>query len=345
MPTMSFRDAVLQVIRDEMRADPHVFVMGEDVQSGAFGDFGFKEFGPERVRNTPISEAGFLGAGIGAALTGMRPIIDIQCSTFLYSAMDQLVSQAAKSRYMFGGQARIPLLIRAPVMYGSAAAAHHSDRPWGMFAQAVGLTVVVPTTPCDAQGLVRSALLAGRPVLCLEDAWLRGRVAEVPAETHAVPIGLADVKRSGSDLTIVAVGACVMHALDAAKILEAAGISAEVVDVRTVSPLDRETILQSVSKTGRLVVADPAPMTCSVASEVAASVAEYAFDCLRAPIARVVAPDIPVPFSPELEKNIYPTVEKIVQAGKACFAPHRRKTWSREPAAGISEGVRAVFEG
>lgn len=317
MSGTTYREAALQAIREEMRADPRVFVMGEDVQSGAFGNFGFKEFGPERVRSTPISEAGFLGAGIGAALTGMRPVIDIQCSTFLYSAMDQIVSQAAKSRYMFGGQSRIPLLIRAPVFYGYSSAAHHSDRPWAMFAQVPGLTVLVPSTPYDVKGLVRSALRAGRPVLCLEEMMLAGSVGEVPDTDYTVPIGVADVKRVGSDLTIVAVGACVLHSLAAAEKLAAEGVSVEVVDVRTVTPLDRNTIVNSVVKTGRLIVVDSAPMTCGLAGEIAATVAENAFDHLKAPIVRVVAPDVPVPFSPALEKLIYPNVEKIMNATKS----------------------------
>jgi acetoin:2,6-dichlorophenolindophenol oxidoreductase subunit beta len=269
------------------------------------------------VRSTPISEAGFLGAGIGAALTGMRPVIDIQCSTFLYSAMDQIVSQAAKSRYMFGGQSRIPLLIRAPVMYGFSSAAHHSDRPWAMFAQVPGLTVLVPSTPYDVKGLVRSALRAAKPVLCLEELVLSGQVGDVPDTDYTVPIGVADVKRTGSDVTIVALGVCVQHSLAAAEALANEGVSVEVVDVRTVSPLDRNTIVTSVAKTGRLIVVDPAPMTCGLAGEIAATVAERAFDHLKAPIVRVVAPDIPVPFSPSLEKLLYPTVEKIIDAVKS----------------------------
>ena len=314
MSGTTYREAALQAIREEMRKDPRVFVMGEDVQSGAFGDFGLQEFGPERVRNTPIAEAGFLGAGIGAALTGLRPVIDIQCSTFLYSAMDQIVSQAAKSRYMFGGQSQIPLLIRAAVFYGFSSAAHHSDRPWGLFAQVPGLTVVVPATPYDAKGLIRSALRAGRPVLCLEEIALSGHIGEVPQDDYTVPLGVADVKRIGTDVTIVAIGACTLHSLAAADVLAREGISAEVVDVRTVSPLDRSTIVASVVRTGRLVVVDSAPMTCSVASEIAATVVENAFDSLQAPITRVVAPDVPVPFSPALEKLLYPNVDKIVAA-------------------------------
>lgn len=316
MARITYMEAVLQAIREEMRADPKVFVMGEDLQSGLYGNFGFEEFGPSRVRNTPIAENGFFGVGIGAALTGMRPVIDATCSTFLYSAMDQLANQAAKSRYMFGGQASVPIVIRAGIMYTAATAAHHSDRPWGLFAQVSGLKIIVPTTAYDAKGLLKSAMRDGNPVLCFEDSTLKGRRSEVPDGDYTVPIGVADVKRSGSDLTIVAIAGAVHHSLAAAQKLEEEGISVEVIDVRTVVPLDRQTILESVAKTGRLVVVDPAPGMCSVASEVAATVAEHAFDSLKAPIVRLTAPDIPVPFSPALERLMYPTADGITATAR-----------------------------
>jgi acetoin:2,6-dichlorophenolindophenol oxidoreductase subunit beta len=314
VPRITFLEASLQAIREEMRADSRVFVMGEDIQSGVLGNFGLDEFGPERVRNTPISEAGFIGAGVGAALTGMRPVVDIQCSTFLYSGMDQVISQAAKSRYMFGGQSSVPLVIRAAVWYSVALAAHHSDRPWGMFAQVPGLTIIVPATPYDAKGLMKSAIRGQGPVLYFEEVILRKEEGEVPIADYTVPIGLADVKRIGSDLTVVAVGASVHNALAAAQDLDRAGISVEVIDVRTVVPLDRQTILDSVQKTGKLLVVDPAPGMCSVASEISATVAEKGFDWLMAPITRLTAPHVPVPFSPELERLMYPTTEGIVEA-------------------------------
>jgi pyruvate/2-oxoglutarate/acetoin dehydrogenase E1 component len=319
MSQMTYMQAVMQAVRGEMRADPRVFVMGEDAQSAMFGDYGVEEFGTHRIRNTPISEAGFLGAGIGAALTGMRPLIDMTASTFLYCAMDQIVNQAAKGRYMFGGQASIPLVIRCFVLYGAAAAAHHSDRPWGLFAQCPGLKIIVPSTPYDAKGLMISAIRDDNPVLWIEDANLWGRRGEVMAGDYTLPIGKADIKRTGSDLTIVALASAVHHSLDAAKILESEGISAEVVDIRTVVPLDRSTILESVQKTGRLVVVDPAPGMCSVASEVAATVAETAFKSLKGPIVRLTAPDLPVPFSPDLERLVFPTTEHIgAAAHKLC---------------------------
>lgn len=334
MTRMTYLEAAVQAIREEMRIDSRVFVMGEDLQSGVWGDFGLEEFGPERVRNTPICEAGFFGAGVGAALTGMHPVIDNQCSTFLYSAMDQIVSQVAKSRYMFGGQSSVPLLIRATVMYGFSAAAHHSDRPWGLFAQVPGLTIVVPSTPYDVKGLIRSAIRSRNPVLCFEELALKGQEGEVPEEHYTVPIGLAEVKRAGCDLTIVALGASTHSSLAAASELEAEGLSAEVVDLRTVVPLDRRTILASVAKTGRLVVVDPAPGMCSVASEVAASVAENAFEKLKGPIIRVTAPDLPVPFSPDLERLLYPTPQTIAGAARKLFRDIRSGSVRRRSIAG-----------
>jgi pyruvate dehydrogenase E1 component beta subunit len=313
---MTYLEAVTQAIREEMRSDPRVFIMGEDIETGAWGDFGLEEFGPERVRSTPISEAGFIGAGIGAALTGMRSIIDIQCSAFLYSAMDQLVSQAAKSRYMFGGQSSIPLVIRANVMYSVSAAAHHSDRPWGLFAQVPGLTILVPGTPFDAKGMLKSAIRGRNPVLFFEELILRDQKGEVPEGDYTVPIGVADVKRAGVDLTIVSMGACVQSGLVAAEMLKSEGLSAEVVDLRSIVPLDRQSVLRSVAKTGRLIVVDAAPGMCGVASEIAATVAENAFDCLKAPIIRVTAPHVPVPFSPDLERQMYPTAEGIADAAR-----------------------------
>jgi pyruvate dehydrogenase E1 component beta subunit len=325
VPNVTYLASSLAAIREEMRSDPRVFVMGQDVQSGLHAG-AFEEFGAQRVRNTPICETGFYGAGIGAALTGMRPVIEGAFSTFLYSAMDQLANQAAKSRYMFGGQASIPLVIRTFVSYSLATAAHHSDRPWGIFAQVPGLKVIVPSTPRDAKGLLKSAIRDGNPVLCFDDLTLLGLSGEVPDEDYCVPLGVADLKRFGTDLTIVALAGSVHHSLAAAQILQREGISAEVIDIRTVSPLDRQTILRSVAKTGRLIVVDPAPRSCSVASEVAATVAESAFDALKAPIARLTAPDVPVPFSPALERLMYPSTESIASVARTLC--DRRQTRS-----------------
>lgn len=313
MAQMTYLEAIWSAIREEMRRDSHVFVMGQDVKFAANGE-PYREFGGARIRDTPICESGFIGTGIGAALTGMRPLVELGCSTFLYSAMDQVVNQAAKSRYMFGGQANIPLVIRAPVAYMASAAAHHSDRPWGLFAQAPGLKIIVPATPYDAKGLLKSAIRDGNPVICFEDIALWSRRGDVPEHDYSVPIGVADIKRTGCDLTIVALAAAVHHALAAAEKLETEGLSAEVIDLRSVVPLDRQTILQSVSKTGRLIVVDAGPRTCGVASEVAATVAESAFEQLKRPIVRLTAPDVPVPFSPDLERLLYPTSDRIISA-------------------------------
>ena len=307
-------EAIWDVIRTEMRRDSRVMVMGQDVELDA-ADVK-KEFGARRVRSTPISECGFIGAGIGAALTGLRPVVELGCSTFLYSAMDQVVNQAAKSRYMFGGQANVPVVIRVPVLYGMSLAAHHSDRPWGLFAQSPGLKIIIPSTPRDAKGLFTSALRDGNPVLCFEDANLSELREDVPEEDFMIRLGAADVKRQGVDVTIVALAASVHQSLAAATQLEKERIGAEVIDLRTVVPLDRETVLTSIRKTGRLIVVDPAPATCGVAAEVAALAAEHAFSSLKAPVCRITAPQIPVPFSPELERLIYPSEGGIVAAAR-----------------------------
>lgn len=313
MPLITYREAAKQAVLEEMRRDPRVFVMGQDVQTGLYAD-AVAELGRDRIRNTPICEAGFYGAGIGAALTGMRPVIEAAFSTFFYSAMDQIANQAAKSRYMFGGQASVPLVIRGFVAYSIGFAAHHSDRPWGLFAQVPGLKIIVPTTPYDAKGLLKAAIRDGNPVLCFDDFTLLGSRGEVPEEDYTVPIGVADIKRAGTDVTVVALAAAVHHGLAAAQTLAKEGISVEVIDLRTIVPLDRQTILKSVEKTGRLIVVDAAPGTCSVASEIAATVAEKAFGSLQAPIVRLTAPDIPVPFSPSLERLMYPTAAGIAEA-------------------------------
>jgi len=312
-------EAALQAVREEMRNDSRVFVMGEDVQSGLCGDYGLAEFGTERVRNTPICEAGFFGAAIGAALTGMRPVIETGASNFLYSAMDQIANQAAKSCYMFGGQSNVPIVIRSTISYTVATAAHHSDRPWGLFAQVPGLKIIVPTTPHDAKGLLKAAIRDGNPVLCFDDMTLMGKIGEVPATDYTVPLGKAEVRRLGNHLTIVALGAAVDHSLAAAEILENDAISAEVIDVRSVVPLDRRTILESIEKTGRLLAVDAAPGTCGLAAEIAAIAAQHAFRHLKGPVMRLTAPDVPVPFSPALERLMYPTVETITIAARTLF--------------------------
>lgn len=322
MAVITYIEAVRNAIREEMRSDVRVLLMGQDVEQ--IHCDAAQEFGVSRVRSTPISEIGFVGAGIGAALTGMRPIVELGASTFLYAAMDQVVNQAAKIRYMFGGQASVPIVIRAPVYYTISLAAHHSDRPWGLFAQAPGLKIIVPTTPYDVKGLLKSAFRDGNPVLCFEDYCLYDERGEVPTADYTIPIGVADIKRSGVDVTIVAVAGAVHRCLAAAQSLVDEDINAEVIDVRTVVPLDRQTILDSVYKTGRLIVVDPAPGTCGLSAEIAATVAENAFDDLKAPVVRLTAPSVPVPFSPDLERLICPSIENIVAAARRQFGQKRR---------------------
>lgn len=314
MSRMSFIQATNQATIEEMRRDPTVFVMGTDVRSGLYGDYQVHEFGEGRVRNSPLSELGVVGTAIGAAMTGMRPLVEIGAPNFLYCAMDQIANQAPKMRYMTGGQARIPIVIRMTVTYLSASAAHHCDRNWAMFAQIPGLHLIVPTTPYDAKGLLKSALRGDNPVLWFEDNTVKGKRGEVPDEEYTLPIGVADVKREGSDVTVVTVGGAIYHALAAAERLKEEGISVEVIDLRTVVPFDRDTILRSVRKTGRLVTVDPSPGMCSVSSEIAALAVESAFGELRSRVIRLTAPDIPVPFSPELERLMYPTPESVVAA-------------------------------
>jgi pyruvate dehydrogenase E1 component beta subunit len=308
-------EAIAEAQSEEMRRDPRVFVMGTDVQTRIFGTGkDVDEFGLERIRNTPISEAGITGVGAGAAMVGLRPIINLSISSFIYCAMDQIVSIVSKSSYLYGGQAKMPLVIRSVMYYSAGFAAQHSDRPYAIFMSIPGLKVITPATAYDMKGLLKSAIRDDNPVLCFEDQTLAASKSEVPDEDYLIPLGQAEVKRRGDDVTVVAVSGSVPHAVAAADSLAAEGISVEVIDPRTLVPLDREAILTSVAHTGRLIVVDPACRTCSAASEIAATVAEEAFWDLRAPIVRVTTPDVHIPFSPPLEADLYPTRAKIEQA-------------------------------
>ncbi len=318
MAQVSFTQAINDAIREEMLRDGSVFLMGEDMRSGLNGTAGLlgEELGPDRVLDTPISEGAFTGAAIGAAAVGMRPIV-YSMASMMWVAMDQLVSQAAKMRYMFGGQVKLPVVFRLSEIYASAA--HHSDRPHGMFMNMPGLKIALPSTPADAKGLLKSAIRGDDPVLFFEDRSISG-TGEVPDGDFTIPFGAADVKRAGTDVTIVAMGGMVAIALKAAEQLAGEGLSAEVVDPRTLVPLDREAILRSVAKTGRLVVVDSAPRTCSAASEIASMVAEEGFWSLRSPVRRVAAPDVHVPYSPPLVKALYPDVAKVVAGVRSTLA-------------------------
>jgi len=314
MAELTFADALNQAIKEEMRRDESVFIMGESIRGGIYGVTGglSQEF-DERVIDTPLSENGFMGAAVGAAAVGMRPIVQ-SLSSFMWVAMDQIVSQAAKMRYMFGGQVNLPIVYRCGMNYGNNLAAHHTDRPYSMYMNMPGLKIVIPTSPADAKGLLKTAIRDNDPVMFFEDNSLAGIRGEVPDEEYTIPFGKADVKREGSDVTVVALAGMVRRVLSVAEALAQEDISVEVVDPRTIVPLDKQTILDSVEKTGRLVVVDPAHKSCSVASEISAMVSQEGFWTLQAPIQRVAALDCHLPFSPALEKLVLPDEEKVTEA-------------------------------
>jgi acetoin:2,6-dichlorophenolindophenol oxidoreductase subunit beta len=315
MPRISYLQAIHDAQLEEMRRDERVFIMGEDVACNMPGSTGFvEEFGPERVRNTPIGEAEFSGAAARDAMVGMRPIVDLTTTSFIYCAMNQIVSIIFKSTYLYGGQASPPLTIRASMFYGGSNAAQRSHRPLALFMASPGLKIVAPSSPYDVKGLLKAAIREDDPVICFEDPTLWTSTGEVPDEDYVVPLGQADIKRDGNDATVVAISGAVSAALAAADQLAAEGVSVEVVDPRTLVPMDYDEILDSVRKTARLVVADPSHPTCSPAAEIAATVAEDVFWSLQAPIARVTTPDTHIPFSPALEAQLYPNADRIVQA-------------------------------
>ncbi len=315
---ITYAEAIAEALRLEMRLDPRVFVMGEDV--GAFGGlFGgtkglLEEFGPDRVRDTPISEAALIGAGVGAALTGMRPMVEIQFVDFTACAMDQIVNQAAKIRFMLGGKANVPLVIRTPYGTGLKLASQHSQSLEAWFVHTPGLLVAMPSTPADAKGLLVAALRDQNPVIFLEHKLLYPTRGPVPEEQYTIPFGQADIRRPGKDVSIVATGLMVSKALAAAEALAAEGIEAEVVDPRTLVPLDKAAIFGSVKKTGRLVVVHEAVKRGGFGGEIAGIVAEEAFDYLDAPIKRVAGRNVPIAFNEVLERKAIPDVEDILTA-------------------------------
>jgi pyruvate dehydrogenase E1 component beta subunit len=325
MTVMSYLGAIGAAQREAMEADDRVIIIGEDVEANVYGTTGagksrkdkgdfLEMFGANRIRNTPISEEVIVGAAAGAAMTGLRPIVDLSYSSFLYMAMDQFVNQVAKNRYMFGGQASMPVVFRSAMFYGLNTGAHHSDRPYPMFMNVPGLKIMVPASPSDAKGLLRMAVDMDDPVLTFEACPLWGMKEEVSEEEYRIPFGVGRTAHEGSDITVVAISSAVPEAVNAAKVLAEEGISVEVIDPRTLVPLDVDLIVKSVQKTGRLVVADPAHRTCGAAAEISAIVAEEAFESLRAPIVRVTTPDMQIPFSPALEKQLYPSSAGIAAA-------------------------------
>ncbi len=320
MPELTYGDSIREALREELKRDPNVFLMGEEI--GVFGGAYrvtkglLEEFGTERIRDTPISEIAIVGAGIGAALTGLRPIVEIMYMDFLTIALDQIGTQLAKLRFMSGGQLQAPLVIRTQYSLGRVHGSQHSQFFPSFFFQLPGVKVVLPSTPADAKGLLKSSVRDGNPVLFVESGLLYRTKGEVPIEEYLTPLGKADVKRTGDDITIVAVSRTVLEALKAAEKMEVDGVSAEIIDPRCIQPLDLETIVKSVKKTGRLVIVSDEVRQGGVGAEISAAVQEEAFDYLDAPIQRVGCPPIPVPFSPELEKAYMPDEAKIVSAAQ-----------------------------
>jgi pyruvate dehydrogenase E1 component beta subunit len=320
MREIAYRDAIREALQEEMRRDDRVFLLGEDigVYGGAFGvTLGLlEEFGKERVRDTPISELGFVGAAIGAALLGMRPVVEIMFMDFTTLALDQLVNQAAKMRFMSGGKAKVPMVLRAPQGAGTGAAAQHSQSLEAIFLHFPGLKVVMPSTPADAKGLLKAAIRDDNPVVFIEHKLLYNRKGPVPEGEHLVPIGRAEVKRSGRDLTVIALSAMVPKALAAAETLAAEGIEAEVVDPRTLTPLDEASILRSVKRTGRVLITHEACCTGGAGAEILSRIVEKGFDYLDAPIRRLAGRDLPIPYSKDLERQVLPQEEDIVREAR-----------------------------
>jgi len=314
---LTYLNAIVEAQREEMLRDDRVILIGENIDIYGCAAL-FDSFDERRLRNVPISENSFTGMGIGAALTGLRPIVDLTIASFVYLASDQIINQAAKLRYMTGGQLSVPIVFRTCTYYNVGNAAQHADRPYPFFMNVPGLKILAPSTPADMKGLMKSAIRDDDPVLVFEDINLWPKKELVPTDVdYLVPIGEADIKREGRDVTIVAIAGCVPKALAAAETLAKDGISAEVIDLRTIVPLDKDTLLQSVAKTGRLVIVDNSHRTASVASEIAAVVSEEGFDSLRKPIQRVTTPEVHIPYSSALEKPLYPSKERIAMVAKS----------------------------
>ena len=328
--SLSYREAINEALRLEMGRDPTVVIMGEDISGAPQSDdpahldpWGgvmgvtkglVQEFGRERVRDTPITESAFVGAGVGAAVTGLRPVVELMFIGFMGVCLDQITNQAAKMRYMFGGKATIPLVIRTMIGAGLRAAAQHSDSMYSIFMHFPGLKVVVPATPGDAKGLLIASIRDDDPVIFCEHKVLYDLQGPVPEGDYVIPLGRADVKREGADATIVAISRMVDFSLQAADTLATEGISAEVVDPRTLAPLDSDTILNSIRKTGRLVIVDEDNPRCSAATDIATLAATQAIEYLSAPVKLVTAPHTPVPFSSSLEDTYIPSPARIAAA-------------------------------
>ena len=325
MADVTYREALRRALDEELGRDESVFLMGEEI--GRFeGSYKvtaglYAKYGPRRVRETPIAEEGFVGAGVGAAMLGLRPVVEIMTINFILVAMDMVVNHAAKVRQMFGGKVGVPLVIRTPAGAGAQLTAQHSQSLEVMFAHTPGLKVVAPSTPLDAYGLLKSAIRDEDPVLFLEHKFLYRRVKEdLPDGDYAVPLGVAATRRQGSDLAIVTYGAMVHTALDAARRLEADGVSTEVLDLRTLLPLDDDAILAAAAKTGKVIVLHEDTRTGGIGAEIASRIGERAFEYLDGPVVRVTAPDTPVPYAAPLEDLFIPDVAKVVAAARELIA-------------------------
>lgn len=317
MPVMDFGEALNLALREEMRRDGRVYCIGEDIVLGV--PFGvtkglLEEFGADRVLNAPISEAAIVGSAMGAAITGLVPVVDMHFADFVTCAMDEVANQIAKSRYMFGGQLGCPLVLRMPYGIGRSGGGHHSNSVEAWFINIPGLKVCIPSTPADARGLLKTAIRDPDPVLIFEHRGLYRVTGEVPEAETLVPLGSAEVKRRGSDVTVIATARMVHESLEAARRLAEEGIEVEVVDPRSLVPLDRATLAASVRRTNRVVVAEEGPMRGSTGAWLAWVVMEECFDDLDAPIARVAGPNVPIPFSPPLEKFVTPDADAVVAA-------------------------------
>jgi len=320
-PIKTYRAAVIEALAAEMRSDPRVLIIGEDV--GAAGGVFlqteglFKEFGAGRVIDTPISEPGAFGMAVGAAMVGLRPVFEVMFGDFITLVMDQLVNQAAKMHYMSNGRFRVPLVLRTTMGTGSNLGPQHSQSLYAWAAHVPGLKIAIPATPADAKGLFTAAMRDDNPVLVFEDRLLYGVKGPVPIGDYIVPLGLADVARVGKDLTIVTIGRMRTHALQAAERLQQQGVSVEVIDIRTLVPLDRDTLLTSLRKTNRVMVVDGAPRSWGASAEIAAMLSDQGFDWLDAPVTRLAGEDIPVPMSRSLEPLVQPNAQRIEAAALA----------------------------
>jgi pyruvate dehydrogenase E1 component beta subunit len=321
MRELRYIEAFNEAIHAEMAQDPRVVVLGEDVRLAIRGFMKgiLERFGPDRIFDTPISEAGFTGLATGAAMAGMRPVIEYQIPSLVYVAFDQLVNQAQKLRYMMGGQGTIPVTYIVPAGARRGLAGQHSDHPYPLLIQ-MGMKVVMPSTPHDAKGLLTAAMREDDPVAVFAPVSLLGVKGPVPEEDYVIPLGQAEVKREGTDVTVIAVGSLVPEALACAETLAGEGVSMEVVDPRSLLPLDRDTILGSVRKTGRVIIFDDSNRSCGFAAELSAVIAEEAWDALRGPIRRLTRADVPVPFSTPIETYVLPSRDRLLAGCRALLA-------------------------